>query len=589
MFKKKIIMFLNIIHEAWITASASISGLVGTVTQYFIANVYKIKTSWNLALLLLSLILLCGILIPGVFRIIFLLISFASIYYFNIYEKYVHFILGLTLELLLDESAGGEDYESHLYFNFFDLLTKVYNLNLNLLDCKCYAKNTINDLFCYIHRIIIIFIIFVNSNRILYFIGYSLLIGYLLFYNLSFYLPIFTIWVVIANFIFFYFDCTYTGFINNLGKYNPEIADQKLALTKLNIITVQHWIIRGFSPCGPYYNDKGVREDYCFLDNERIKLYGGSMQAYHLGYHYPHSYSIIKLYKEREPYFNPRFKYSEYPDHPPEYIGPGSYIPLSFKNKPLPGYLFAVTPFYTKIFTKAKSTTPNNDLVKDHYGVKTTSLKDNVINYNVATSNDIGEIRPHANQIEIGSYYKNLSKRTFLNRLGIEDRVNGSFYSQGFDYSINKDVGKHIQNLHPENYPTLKHGIPIQELNTLYKRNLGLQKAMQDWHDHKLPKEFCKDYPPEFGDLIRIIGYSRGNYSLIEPYINHALKISDQIVKSYPRNSSGYNIAIEIRGKLENLDLNLQPMKLAQKELVINSMVPGKSFSTVIQELGVYV
>lgn len=44
----------------------------------------------------------------------------------------------------------------------------------------------------------------------------------------------------------FYFEQTYRGFVNNLGIYNPKMGERKLVLSKMNIHTIQYWIIRHF-------------------------------------------------------------------------------------------------------------------------------------------------------------------------------------------------------------------------------------------------------------------------------------------------------------------------------------------------------
>ncbi len=41
----------------------------------------------------------------------------------------------------------------------------------------------------------------------------------------------------------------------------------------------------------------------------------------------------------------------------------------------------------------------------------------------------------------------------------------------------------HIQSLHPERLPTLKHGIPINELHILYRKHPNLKKAILEWHN----------------------------------------------------------------------------------------------------------
>ncbi len=165
-------------------------------------------------------------------------------YSINAYEKYVKFYLGLVLEWFLGENAGSEDYGPALTFHV-KLLFEALN-HLDYLNAFQKFKYIIDDLFSYFHRLAVIFIIISTNNRKVYFFGYFFLLGILLFFSLNSYLPLFTLWVVVANFIFFYFDHTYIGFINNLGRHNPELGDRKLAITKLNIITIQHWVIRKF-------------------------------------------------------------------------------------------------------------------------------------------------------------------------------------------------------------------------------------------------------------------------------------------------------------------------------------------------------
>ncbi len=189
--------------------------------------------------------------LPGIYRITVLIILFIILYSINAYEKYIKFYLGLVLEWFLGEEAGTEYYEPALTLYVKSLL-KALN-HLDAVDAFRKFKNIINDVFCYVHRLIIVFILISTNNRKIYFFGYFFLLGILLFFSLNSYLPLFTLWVVLANFIFFYFDHTYIGFINNLGRHNPELGDRKLALTKLNIITIQHWVIRKFAPYEKHY------------------------------------------------------------------------------------------------------------------------------------------------------------------------------------------------------------------------------------------------------------------------------------------------------------------------------------------------
>ncbi len=164
----------------------------------------------------------------------------------------------------------------------------------------------------------------------------------------------------------------------------------------------------------------------------------------------------------------------------------------------------------------------------------------------------------------------------------------------------------HIQSLHPEQLSTLKHGIPINELHILYRKYPNLKKAILEWYNLRLPTDFCKDYPQEFGDLIRVVGYSKGDYTKIAPYMNNALEICDRMLKAYPKDSKGYGCALDVQKHLLNLDVAIQPMKLKDNPYLISSQYgnqkqglqfsnehsnvnSGKTFYDIMKELGVYV
>ncbi len=317
-----------------------------------------------------------------------------------------------------------------------------------------------------------------------------------------------------------------------------------------------------------------------------------------------------KIYPERKPYFNPRFKFISSPYFILDYINDDNYIVLDFQNpsKPIDPnlILYGGIPISSKSFCKALTTNPKNDLVNDHYGVLSISHEDKTRTYNITASNKLGWIRPNTKQIKAGSYYNDHSKETFLNQLGFQESFSGSFFKGGFNHNITKEPGKHIQSLHPERLPTLKHGIPINELHTLYRKCPSLEKEILEWHNLTLPIDFCKDYPQEFGDLIRVVGYSKGDYTKIVPYMNNALEICDRMIKSYPQNSEGFLYSLKIQKHLLNMDVAMQPMKLKGNPYLISSQYgnqnqgiqfsnehsnvnSGKSFYDIMKELGVYV
>ncbi len=176
-----------------------------------------------------------------------------------------------------------------------------------------------------------------------------------------------------ANFIFFYFDQTYAGFINNLGRYNPELGERKLALSKMNIYTIQYWIIRRFSGKDiKSYINGNFRNYYSFMEKDAKIL--SDIDNY-IKYLLEESWNYGKLdfwalYHERLPYFNPRFKFSAFLGDEPAFISDQEYIPLDFvfTGSVIPPTALLVGPVYVKSFAEMSHTTPHNIIAETHCG-----------------------------------------------------------------------------------------------------------------------------------------------------------------------------------------------------------------------------
>ncbi len=159
-----------------------------------------------------------------------------------------------------------------------------------------------------------------------------------------------------------------------------------------------------------------------------------------------------------------------------------------------------------------------------------TTVVDNNQNFHVLSTCD--DLRANFYQLEIGPHLYDKNKKIGLHQLGFQDRLNGRFFTHGLNMRIKPDVRDPLKDLHAEAYPTLKYGIPMTDLYSLYQKYPKVELALTKWQNLTLDKDFCKDYPNELADLVRVIGYSKGDYSRIEPFMERALEISKLLLKS---------------------------------------------------------